>query len=69
MSRGSRVKTGTKGRACTGKRRFETRAGAADVLARMRRQKHAGPLMGVYACRHCGGFHLGHKRTNARSSS
>lgn len=66
MARGSKVKKNTRGRSCTGKRRFDTDREARDLLVKMRRQKTAGPLMGVYRCRFCEGFHLGHKRSNGR---
>ena len=68
MARGSRVKTSGKGRSCTGKRKFETKSEAEKVLWAMRRQKVAGPLMGVYKCKHCDGFHLGHKRRFGKRS-
>jgi hypothetical protein len=44
--------------ACLGKHRYESRALAQEVCARMRRRHDRGRF-NVYRCRVCGGFHIG----------
>lgn len=62
MARGSRVKTQSKGRSCTGKARHDTRAAARKALESLIRAKKARRAWNdVYACRFCDGWHVGHK--------
>lgn len=57
----------TKGRACEGKRRYNTPA-AAEVSRRslIRNQGAAPQGLRVYRCRHCSGYHVGHWRVGKR---
>ncbi|MCT9932416.1 hypothetical protein N5079_19635 [Planotetraspora sp. A-T 1434] len=56
------AKTGTKGRACDGKRRHDSREAAAAALQRLVRKGAFKDWLTVYECPHCdGGFHVGHK--------
>lgn len=45
----------TKARSCTGKVRYPHWMAACDALGN-------NPEMHPYACKYCGGFHLGHPR-------
>lgn len=50
--------TATRGRSCTGKIRH---AGEAAATAHMRKLLARGAVrLNAYACRHCGGWHVGH---------
>jgi hypothetical protein len=53
--------TETKNRKCTGKRRHDTRRKAMSALYRLVRRGAFRPLLNVYACEHCAGWHLGHR--------
>lgn len=64
MSRG--IKTRTKGRSCTGKRRFESKGAAKKALNELLRDQRFVTRMNVYACTFCDGFHIGHKRFGVR---
>lgn len=47
-------------KACTGKARHATQAGAQIALRQLRRQHgHTGQLS-AYRCPHCGAWHIGH---------
>ena len=37
---------------CTGKKRYDTQHAAARAV------QHIGLKLGIYRCRHCGGWHL-----------
>lgn len=43
--------------ACEGKQAFPTRQDAG--LAERARERRGGPVLDVYRCSHCGGWHLG----------
>ncbi|MFI6296735.1 hypothetical protein ACIBEJ_34455 [Nonomuraea sp. NPDC050790] len=52
--------TSTKGRKCDGKRRHAGRQDAERARGRLI-EKGANPnWLKAYACKHCGGFHVGH---------
>jgi hypothetical protein len=49
-------------RSCKRKRRHTTREGAEDQLRSLERNRFAtGMYMHAYKCRHCGGYHVGHR--------
>ncbi len=61
------MSTRTKRRACDGKLRHATRdAAAAALRALIRKGLAYHGQMTVYACNHCGGHHLGHRRRRRR---
>lgn len=45
---------------CVGKTRHETHKAAAKELRR-----NDGKRMGIYKCRDCGAYHIGHDRSDA----
>lgn len=52
----------TKGRSCEGKQRHHTRQQAMAHLWSFVNKFGAAPVqVGVYRCRHCGFWHLGHQ--------
>jgi hypothetical protein len=61
------VTTTTKNRRCTGKRRHGSKAAAYGQLDRLRRERAAVRLV-IYACPHCGGFHVGHRPRRSRGT-
>lgn len=59
--------TKSKGRSCAGKRRHPSKAAAKSARASLVRSGLAYPgQMSVYACAHCGGWHVGHKPRRRR---
>lgn len=57
------AKTGTKGRACEGKKRHDDEAAALAHRARLIRRRGAwAPSLVAYRCpAGCGGWHVGHR--------
>ena len=51
----------TAARCCEGKRRHDTRAKAGDHLATLARAGANYHRLEAYRCRHCDGFHVGHR--------
>lgn len=64
------AKTRTKGRACAGKLRHATRAGALAHRLRLILYRGAfGPSLDVYRCpAGCGGWHVGHREHRKRGA-
>lgn len=57
----------TKGRGCTGKKRYKAKAGALDQIARLELQFGAVPgEYRAYACQFCDSWHVGHRGTRDR---
>lgn len=52
--------TGTRGRACTGKKTHASRAGADEHRNRLIAAGAAPEGIRAYRCRHCGHWHVGH---------
>lgn len=53
--------TETKNRNCTGKRRHTFRRRAMAALYRLVARGAFRPLLNVYSCEHCDGWHLGYR--------
>lgn len=51
----------TKGRACQGKQRHPNKDAAERALFRLARAGADRAGLNTYQCRHCGGWHLGHR--------
>jgi hypothetical protein len=58
--------TGTRGRACSGKKTHTKRSEAAAHRARLIALGAAAEGIRVYRCRHCGHFHVGHSGPTGR---
>jgi hypothetical protein len=54
------MSTRTKGRGCDGKQRHDTKAKALAQLRSLQRNYAARGIV-VYRCRHCDGWHVGHR--------
>jgi hypothetical protein len=49
-------------RSCKRKQRHETRQAANEQLNNLIKNRYASPIyMHAYKCRHCGGYHIGHR--------
>lgn len=57
--------TNTRTAQCGTKTRFETRADAARARDWKVEKGAAAGSIGAYRCRHCSGFHIGHRRPDA----
>ena len=52
--------TGTRGRACTGKKSHTSRQHAAEHRDQLIARGAAAEGLRAYRCRHCGSWHVGH---------
>jgi hypothetical protein len=54
------VSTQTKGRKCTGKRRYSTLQKALKAVTRLVAKGAHPDRLNAYPCEHCDGHHIGH---------